>query len=176
MGRGHPDADWIRSVVERFDSRLVSYSYRLTGDLESARDVVQETFLKLCDQRRVEVESHIAQWLYTVCRYQSLNLRRKERRNESLNEEQSGQLVSGELTADSRMQREEDLTEVDTAIATLPPNQREVVRLKFEHELSYREISAITGLTSSNVGYLLVQGLRELRKKLSHEAFCASHQ
>ena len=48
-------------------------------------------------------------------------------------------------------------------IAGLPENQQEVMRLKFENGLSYREISEVTGLTVTNVGYLLHTALCTLR-------------
>ena len=51
-------------------------------------------------------------------------------------------------------------------LATLPANQREVLRLKFQSELSYREISEITGHSVSNVGFLIHTGIRNLRDKL----------
>ena len=47
----------------------------------------------------------------------------------------------------------------------LPDNQQEVVRLKFEGGLSYRAISEVTGLSVSNVGYLLHQAIRTLRQR-----------
>lgn len=46
----------------------------------------------------------------------------------------------------------------------LPGNQQEVIRLKFQNELSYREIAEVTGLTVSNVGFLLHVGIKQLRQ------------
>ena len=52
-------------------------------------------------------------------------------------------------------------------LETLPPNQREVIRLKFLHGHSYREISQLTQLTEGNVGFLIHTGLKTLRRKLT---------
>ena len=49
----------------------------------------------------------------------------------------------------------------------LPANQQEVIRLKFQHGLSYKEISAVTGLTVSNVGFLMHTGISALRQRLA---------
>ena len=43
---------WIREAVDRFEGPLTLYATRLLGDAESARDVVQETFLRLCSGAR----------------------------------------------------------------------------------------------------------------------------
>ena len=55
---------------------------------------------------------------------------------------------------------------VTEKIHGLPPKQREVLALKLQEEKSYKEISAITGLTVSNVGYLIHHGLKGLAGEL----------
>lgn len=45
-------------------------------------------------------------------------------------------------------------------------NQREVIRLKFQHGMSYREISKITSLSISNVGFLIHTALERVRQKM----------
>ena len=62
------DEEWVRAAVGRFEGPLTLYATRLLRDVEAARDVVQETFLRLCTQDRAQVESHLAEWLFTVCR------------------------------------------------------------------------------------------------------------
>ena len=51
-------------------------------------------------------------------------------------------------------------------LESLPPNQREVIRLKFQNGFSYQEISRISGHSVSNVGYLIHAGIKTLRGKL----------
>ncbi len=51
-------------------------------------------------------------------------------------------------------------------LESLSENQQLVIRLKFEQGMSYQEISEQTGLTSSNVGFLLHNGLKKLREIL----------
>src|SRR4051812_18409886 len=60
--------DWFASVVRQYEQPLVLFAARITRDLERARDVVQEAFLKLTLAERRDVEPHVAEWLYTVCR------------------------------------------------------------------------------------------------------------
>ena len=53
--KDEPDADataWIRSAVARYEGPLTLYAARRLGDADRARDVVQDTFLKLCRQER----------------------------------------------------------------------------------------------------------------------------
>ena len=67
-------------------------------------------------------------------------------------------------------QREESHSEVMRYLDRLPPNQKEVIRLKFQGEMSYKEISEVTSLSVSNVGFLMHTGLKRLRQLLSHQA------
>ena len=51
-------------------------------------------------------------------------------------------------------------------LSSLSENQQEVIRLRFQGGLSYREISAITDLSVSNVGFLIHTGIKTIREKL----------
>lgn len=56
---------WIQDVLERWEGPLLRYTRSITGDLEAARDVVQDAFLRLCAQPRERVEARVAEWLFT---------------------------------------------------------------------------------------------------------------
>ena len=66
----------------------------------------------------------------------------------------------------SVLEQKEELSRVLHILETLPPNQQEVIRLKFQNGLSYREIGEVTSLSVSNVGFLLHTGLKTVRQKL----------
>ena len=55
---------------------------------------------------------------------------------------------------------------VAEAVALLPDNQQEVIRLRFTDGLSYKEIAEVTKLSVSNVGYLIHMGVKTLRERL----------
>ena len=64
-------------------------------------------------------------------------------------------------------ERRDSARQIQQLVAHLPANQQEVIRLKVEGGLSYREISDLTGLSISNVGYLLHTGLKSIRTRLA---------
>ena len=66
----------------------------------------------------------------------------------------------------SAMEQTEQLAEVLKVLTTLPSNQQEVLRLKFQGDLSYMEISQVTSLSVSNVGFLIHTGLKTIREKV----------
>ncbi len=67
-------------------------------------------------------------------------------------------------------EREEAGQDILRLLSTLPAKQQEVVRLKFQAGLSYREISEVTELSVSNVGFLLHTALATLRESLTDAA------
>jgi RNA polymerase sigma-70 factor (ECF subfamily) len=157
-----PTAGPVADALARYERPLLAYAARLTGDAERARDVVQETFLRLC--ARGEPES--AEWLYTVCRNLALDVRRKERPMVTTSEGAVLDRASGEPGPDGEAERRDSVSRVLRVLAGLPENQREVLRLKFQHGLSYREIAGVTELSVSNVGFLIHRGLKSLRERL----------
>ena len=64
------------------------------------------------------------------------------------------------------LDQDERMSEVLRIMETLPVNQREVLRLKFQCDLSYKEISEVTKLSVTNVGFLLHTAIKKLRKEL----------
>ena len=159
-------AAWVREAVDRYERPLVRYAERLLGDLELARDVVQDTFIRLCDQDPAGLNGHEAQWLYTVCRNRALDVRRKERRMTPLGEIEVGACQGREPSPAAVVEGRQTAGQVLSLLAGLPANQQEVIRLKFQGGLSYRQISQVTKLTVSNVGFLIHTAIQNLREQL----------
>ena len=159
---------WVRGVVDRFEGPLTLYAARLLGNSDAARDVVQETFLRLCAhaQKREDLESHLAEWLFTVCRNRALDVLRKESRMTHLREEQVQRCLSPAPGPADVAEKSDLAARVVTLLEALPIHQREVIRLKFQNGFSYQEISRISGHSVSNVGYLIHAGMKTLRSRL----------
>jgi len=155
------EVQWIVAALERYEGHLVRYATWIVGDGERAREIVQETFLRLCREESSAVGSYVAQWLFTVCRNLAFDTRKREVRMTPLEEVQIG--------IDSDMERRETAGEIFRLLEGLPKNQREVVYLKFQCDLSYKEISEVTKLSVSNVGFLIHTALKNIRKRVLSE-------
>ena len=162
--------DWVRRAVARYERPLISYAAHLAGDVERARDVVQETFVRLCGADRADVEPRLAQWLFAVSRNLVIDARRKERRMHRLHENPTRGLMPSPAAAPDPADaaaRLDSVSVVLQSMSSLPPAQQEVIRLKFQHGLSYREIGEVLNLTATNVGFLIHTGLKTLRRRLA---------
>ena len=155
-------SEWIVEALNAHEAKLLRYATWLMGDLEGAREIVQETFLRLCKEKRTEeIAGYLPQWLFTVCRNLAFDTRKKEARMTPLEDAHIG--------VDSRLHEKQTAGEIFRMLDRLPKNQREVVYLKFQCDLSYKEISEITKLSVTNVGFLMHTALKGLRKELLSE-------
>lgn len=162
--------EWIGSAIDQYQGRLIRFASRITGDVESARDVVQDTFLRLCREDLDRVRDHLPAWLFRVCRNRALDVRKKERPLQALDDDDGTSAVE-EPGADphARLEKGDDARRLLAAVGTLPAAQQEALRLRFQEELSYKEISAVTGHSIGSVGFLIHAGIKQLRERLVHD-------
>lgn len=153
----------FHDALARYERPLLRYAASITGDLEQARDVVQDTFMRL-SRETAEVESRLAAWLFTVCRNRALDACRKNHRFIPMEPQEMDTRAGREALPSAVLEQKENATRLTGLVDALPPKQREVIRLKFDAELSYREISEITKLSVSNVGFLLHTAIKTLRE------------
>ena len=165
-----PSAELLRRALDEYEVPLTRYAVSILGDLERARDAVQDTFIKLLRQDPSAVEAKVKSWLFTVCRNRCLDIMKKEKRMIAVDDEQIAALpeerddpAKALRRSEDRAQVDRDLQELVERIEQLPPRQREVMRLKFQGELSYKEIGEALGISTSNVGFIIHSAVKRLR-------------
>ena len=121
--------------------------------------------MRLCRADQRAIDGHVGPRLFRICRQRALDQQRKERRMPTSASHTLGSCSDmGPGPAELR-EREEAGQDILRLLSTLPAKQQEVVRLKFQAGLSYREISEVTELSVSNVGFLLHTALRDVARK-----------
>src|SRR3989440_11681908 len=158
----------FEEIVHRFEIPLLQYARRITGDMEQARDVVQETFVRFQRNGALRREDEPATWLFTVCRNAALNVCRKERRMMYVDEEVIEARESEQPMPFDQLEQKEATGFLLRIVGTLPPRQQEVIQLKFQNDLSYQQIAEITKTSANNVGVLIHTALKTLRQRYAH--------
>jgi RNA polymerase sigma factor (sigma-70 family) len=175
MSTDHPNrrepqdenANFLERTFAEQQAPLTRYATRLLGDHDRARDVVQDAFVKLMAQPRVAVDGHATEWLFTVCRNRALDVLRKEGRMKRFEEGEVERVIAAEPRPGRAAEAAETQASILALIGRLPPNQQEVVRLKFQNGFSYKEISRITELSVGNVGFLIHTAVARLRAEFA---------
>ncbi|MEZ6136890.1 MAG: sigma-70 family RNA polymerase sigma factor [Pirellulaceae bacterium] len=164
-----PPTKWIGEVFARLELPLLSYARRQLGSNQAAAgDVVQEAFVRLCQQRWPEIESHATAWLYRTCRNRAIDLNRREgRMNSTTSDTDVSTLHDRSRQPPETLERDEQLSILRSHLTQLSDRQQEVLRLRLHDNLSYKQIAEIMGLTSTNVGFILHQAIATLRAGLS---------
>ena len=160
----------VREALGLYESQLIAYAANiLHGDLERARDVVQDTFVRLYMAEPEKVRVALKSWLFTVCRNRALDVLRKEARLDLGDEEKILSFSDHRPDPASAADTNELGSRAWDLLDRLSANQAEVIRLKFLHDCSYKDIARITGLGIGNVGFLMHVGLKKLRELLTLE-------
>ena len=164
------DADSLGAFLGRYSGSLLRFVGKLLRDHEAAQDVVQETFLQVVrrPQRLLEVDS-CHNWLLRVARNLGVTRIRRDaraRKHTAVLKERLAAQPAPAASPAQALEAEELNAMVRAAINELDSRHREVVLLKMQEEKSYREIAEITGLTVTNVGYLLHRAMKDLSSKL----------
>lgn len=172
----NPAALLLRSAMSDFEIPLTKYAVSILGDLEQARDVVQDTFLKLYKQDPEKVRQKVKSWLFTVCRNHCYDLIKRNRRTSNLEEDEISYIASSEDNPfqvisflEAREEIDEKIKILYSLIEELPSRQREVMRLKFQANLSYKEIAETIGISTSNVGFVMHSALKNLREDMKEK-------
>lgn len=145
------------------ESALLRYAFGLTTRRAIAEEIVQDVFLQL-HQHWNEVANPRA-WLYRSVRNRSLNHLRDHRR-EVFPEAGGTPELATEATPHGDLTRLEATGYLRLLLAELEASDRELVRLKYEEDLKYREIAERMSLSVGNVGYRLHHILKFLAAKL----------
>jgi len=175
----HADAQDFRHeevfgvFVERHQGAMLSFAASFLRDDTLAQDVVQEAFLRAArfPQRILqfgegEKAGSERNWLLKVVRDLSIDSLRRRASEKKAVDRRAETVERSSPAADVNAEKEEQNAQVRRAIDTLKPRYRELLILKVREQKSYREIAQITGLTVTNVGFLLHQAMQELTEEL----------
>jgi RNA polymerase sigma factor (sigma-70 family) len=161
----------IEELFAALESPLLAYALRFAGETGAAEDIVQEAFMRLHAQFDEVREPR--KWLYRTVHNLALNHKRDNAKIISLNEDaEEGSPAVAEASdpqplPDEQIARMEGIGLVRLSVETLDSRSRELIRLKFNEGLSYKEISERTGLTVGNVGYLLHHAIKTVGEELA---------
>lgn len=162
----------LTALVERYHGALLRYLYRQTGHTQTAEDLVQETFIRLITYRGAPPRAFKA-WAYTIATnlardyFRSAVYRREWTSPDGAPEDEQ----RGEET-DGRYYREAEGVLESTAgqaLQRLPPEQREVLALRFYHDLRLEDIAQICGAPLGTIKSRLYQALRKLKALVEEE-------
>jgi len=160
----------IEALFEALETPLLGYAFRLVQSGDLAQDLVQEAFLRL--HHHWESVREPKPWLFQTVHHLAVSHIRKSSRLRQLGATKEGVDASMDPSGnpyqlpDEWIAHQEALGLVRLTLDGMDEQSRQLIQLKFEEEKSYKEISAIMGLTPGHVGYLLHHAMKSMAQEL----------
>ncbi len=171
------DNDAFVEFVRRYQSRIVNFCFKLTGDRESAEEAAQEVFLQVYrGAHQFRGLSKVSTWVYRIAVNRSLNICRKVKRQEWLGNFKSllKNSIPGsdefsapqQYSPDEILEHKQEREFLKKALNSLPENQKIAFFLRHVEGLSYQEIAEILNTSVASVESRIHRAKERLRKKL----------
>ncbi|MEO6436306.1 MAG: sigma-70 family RNA polymerase sigma factor [Tepidisphaeraceae bacterium] len=165
-------------VYERYSSAVLSYLYRMLGNVEDVESIGQEVFLRAFRfAPTYRYPEKLSTWLFTITRNLAINNARRRKRSPVRNVTELN-LEGVEMSSDpyqvahratDNLEKQEEIGRVLAALEDLPTDQKEVIVLGVFQDLSYAQMEAITGTKAVTLRSRMFHGLRKLAKMMGTE-------
>ncbi|HZN68493.1 MAG TPA: sigma-70 family RNA polymerase sigma factor [Tepidisphaeraceae bacterium] len=162
-------------LYERYSASVLSYLYRMLGNVEDVESIGQEVFLRAFRfAPTYRYPQKFSTWLFTITRNLAINQSRRRKRSPVRNITElnlEGMDISGDpyqvaARATNDIERQEEIAQVLKALDDLPTDQKEVIVLGVFQDLSYAEIEDITGTKAVTLRSRMFHGLKRLARTL----------
>jgi len=151
------DRDHVRALYERHGPVLLAYAQSLLQERAASEDVLHQVFVKLL-QNGVGINGHPLPYLYRAVRNTALNHRRNRARE--------CELVPDGHWLESPPGMEETGLAVQSALAALPDEQREILILHVWGEMTFEEAAAALDISPNTAASRYRYGVARLKERL----------
>ncbi len=180
-GPNTPEAVELERLFLELESPLPGYALKLVQRPDTAQDLVQEAFMRL--HARFHEVRQPRLWLYRAVHNLAMNHHRAARKIVAIDFEGDGADAGGtsedtrvdastlaeRLPPDEQAAHNEAVEQARQELAGLDPRARELIRLKFEEGMSYKQMSERTGLSVGYVGNLLHHAIQQLARAMERK-------
>lgn len=166
------DRSALDDLVRETYGGTYTLAYRLTGNEDDARDVVQDAYLRAYKGlRRFRGDAQFTTWLYRITANCSANLlaKRARHRTETLADDEPVIDLRPEIDPEQRLAASDDRDRISAALAQLPWRLRQVIVLRDIYDLAHGAIAKELGITEAAAKVRLHRARRRLRDLLAAE-------
>jgi RNA polymerase sigma-70 factor, ECF subfamily len=156
----------LSALYDRHAPRLYAYACVLARSKDEAADIVQECFVRIAERLpgiagRENLEAYLLVMVRNEAFRAAARWRAWRRRNEA-----AGTIRFDHQTAAATPEDRETAERIQTAVAELPPDQREVVFLKIWENLTFARIGELLGISLNTAASRYRYALDHLRRRL----------
>jgi len=153
-------------LAARWQQKLLSHAFRLTGDGEMARDVVQDAWRDIVKALpRLKDAALFPAWAYRIVTRRAADAIRRVQRDRKTNAAYAAEPKNNEVATDP-IEASADGGVLNKVMASLPPGQRAAVALHYKEGFSVAEIAAALEVPAGTVKTRLMHARRKMRDAL----------
>lgn len=160
----------FRQLIETFQRPVYQVIRRMVLIHEDADDLTQNTFIKAYKALdRFEGNSSLFTWLYRIATNESLTFLEKKKKRFFFSLEDHQEKLEAYVDSSPTLSGDEIQVKLQKSLLKLPDKQRLVFHLKYEEELSYEEISKITGTSVGALKASYHHAVKKIEQELTQE-------
>lgn len=170
------DRDRFGDLVSRYEKRVINYVYRITHRYEDAHDLTQDIFVKVyLALDRYDPKYQFSTWLFRIAQNSAIDALRKKSISEvpltrPAGDDEPGtkdrEFADDGISPYRALKNKQLSAAIDTAVAGLPADYRELIQLRHFAELSYEEIASMKKLPLGTVKNKLFRARNLLKEAL----------
>lgn len=161
------DVDAYRVLVDRYYDRCARFAVRMLGNRDDAEDALQATFVRAYRALgRYQERDRFSAWLYRILVNQCRSVAARRTHRESVFVREEALLLNAPDPSPGWTGEDEEF--VQRVLNELDPLLREAFLLKYVEEMSYEEISALTGVGVSALKMRVKRACGRLRERWEH--------
>jgi RNA polymerase sigma-70 factor (ECF subfamily) len=154
-------------IYQRYKGVLFLHAYRMLGDQEEAKDILQELFTTLWVNRKsIKLTSSFSSYLYKAVRNKILDVIAHRKVEQKYITSLVDFIENGECITDQQVREKELTVLIEREVSLLPPKMRAVFELSRNTDLSYKEIAEELHISDKTVKKQVSNALTILRQKL----------
>ncbi|WP_339740772.1 RNA polymerase sigma-70 factor [uncultured Sunxiuqinia sp.] len=155
-------------LYERYSQRLYGFAFSMLKNREDAKEIVQETFLKIWNKRTTIDGSHaLRSFLFSVSYNLMIDLFRQRTKDQDFMARLKDHFNEESIPADELVQLKELTDEVHRLVNELPRKRRTIYLMSREEGLSHKEIAEKLGITEKTVENQITLSLKHIRSRLN---------
>ena len=164
------DSDALRQIYAKYKNELLKLAIALTGDAPAAEDLVQDVFLRFAQSADgVSLNGNVRRFLLTCVANRSRNFVRDRGRHAAGVIAEDSSALCHEKRPDQWAILSEELALLGHAMSQLPYEQREVIGLYMQGDMTFRRIARIQNASINTVQGRYRYGMKKLRSLLNGE-------
>ncbi len=160
------DLEAFEYILSFYEKAIYNYCLRILKNSPNAKDVTQETFIKVYKNRKlIDPEKNIKTWIFTIATNAAYDFLRSKKRKNEISLDPDNETI---LSFKAYYPQEGLVSDVDKALEQINQEYKKVLLLYYQQGFQYQEIAEILDMPINTVKTHISRGKEQLKDKLKN--------